>query len=151
MERPMKLQSGVYWNNVEAWTSTSIVPLKVILWDSLCNTDQFVILHQGFNTSTSPRIQACDTRPFPCERVGSGHETTLQCLVAWTWICNQILSSQMGSGNETKTAYTESKTRVQEYFIACLDLAVYSRTPSNTHDIMDNCESPDCPSIHFNT
>ena len=30
---------------------------------------------QDFNTSTSPRIQACDTRPFPRERVGSGHET----------------------------------------------------------------------------
>ena len=52
-----------------------------MLWDSLSNTEQFVILHlqlQGFNTSTSPRIQACDTRPFPRERVGSGYETTIQ-------------------------------------------------------------------------
>ena len=38
---------------------------------------QFVILQlQGFNTSASPNIQACDTRPFPHQRVGSGHKTT---------------------------------------------------------------------------
>ena len=30
-KRPMKSQSGVYWNNAEARTSTSIVPLKVML------------------------------------------------------------------------------------------------------------------------
>ena len=37
-------------------------------------------------------------------------------------------------------------------------LVVYSGTPPNrhpskvdTHDITDNSESPDCPSIHFNT
>ena len=30
-ERPMKSQSSVYWNNAEARTSTSIVPLKVML------------------------------------------------------------------------------------------------------------------------
>jgi len=37
-------------------------------------------------------------------------------------------------------------------------IPIYSGTPLNghpskadTHDIMDNSESPDCPSIHFNT
>ena len=30
-KRPMKSQSGVYWNNAEARTSTSFVPLKVML------------------------------------------------------------------------------------------------------------------------
>ena len=48
-------------------------------------------------------------------------------------------------------------------FMACTSAAVvslmsYSGTPLNghpskadTHDITDNSESPDCPSIHFNT
>ena len=42
--------------------------------------DQFVILQltiirlQHFR---KPRIQACDTRLFPCERVGSGYETSI--------------------------------------------------------------------------
>ena len=40
VEQPMELQSGVYWNNTEARTSTTIVPLKVMLWDSSFNTDQ---------------------------------------------------------------------------------------------------------------
>ena len=38
------------------------------------------------------------------------------------------------------------------------NIVVYSGTPLNghpwkadTHDIKDNSESPDCPSIHFNT
>ena len=40
----------------------------------------------------------------------------------------------------------------------CYSFRVYSGTPPNghpskadTHDITDNSESPDCPSIHFNT
>ena len=35
MERPMKLQSGVYWTNAQVRTSTSIILLKVMLWNSL--------------------------------------------------------------------------------------------------------------------
>ena len=31
VERPIKLQSGGYWNNVEVRTSTSIIPLKAML------------------------------------------------------------------------------------------------------------------------
>ena len=31
MEQPMKLQSGTYWNNAEARTTTSILLLKVLL------------------------------------------------------------------------------------------------------------------------
>ena len=49
MKQPMKLQSSV---NSEVWTSTPI-------------TQSCVIFHQSFSTSTSPRIWACITRPFP--------------------------------------------------------------------------------------
>ena len=75
----MKLQSGVYWNIAEARTSTSVIALKVTLWDSFFNTDQFVILHlqlQGFSTFVSPRIRAFVTRPFPL-RVWSENKTNI--------------------------------------------------------------------------
>ena len=39
----MKSQSGVYWNNVEARTSTSIGTLKMKF---IIHTDKFVMLHK---------------------------------------------------------------------------------------------------------
>ena len=53
VKRPMKLQSGVYWNNAEARTSTSIGTLKM-KFIIHTHTDKFAMLHkqlQGFNTS----------------------------------------------------------------------------------------------------
>ena len=60
VKRPIKSQSS---NNAEVRTSTQSYRAKHVM--------RFI--KQGFNTSTSPRIQACDTRLFPCRRVGSGH------------------------------------------------------------------------------
>ena len=68
---------GIMW---EVRTSISIIPLKVMLWNLLSNTEQFVIYTNNYKVSTlpqAPRIQVCDARPFPRERVGSGHETSL--------------------------------------------------------------------------
>ena len=42
VEEPVKWQSGVYWSNIEAKTSTSIVNFKVQV---LNTSGQFVILH----------------------------------------------------------------------------------------------------------
>ena len=44
MEHPMKSQISVYWNNPEVRTSTSILLLKVMLWNSL-SPHKLVILH----------------------------------------------------------------------------------------------------------
>ena len=46
VEWPIILQSSVYWNNAEVRTSTSIVPLKVMLWNSL-NSHNPLLLAQA--------------------------------------------------------------------------------------------------------
>ena len=48
LERPMKSQSSIYWNNVEARTSTSILPLKARHW-AICNSTLTIARLQHFH------------------------------------------------------------------------------------------------------
>ena len=80
------------WNNAEARICTSIAPLKRVMrfinYPTLSNLYNSTLTITNFNTSASPRIQACHLRPFPLERVGSRHETstsTHQQSWIWNW------------------------------------------------------------------
>ena len=53
VKRPIKLQSGIYWNNAEVRTSTSIIPLKLMI-----------------NASILPQVQGFGlVKPEPSPRV----------------------------------------------------------------------------------
>ena len=82
LERPIKSQIGIIqkWEQIlQSYRSKCIMRFIIQRWE-ICKQ------LQGFNTSPSPRIQACDTRPFPRERVGSGHETKEATCSTWLWL-----------------------------------------------------------------
>ena len=62
VEWPMKLQSGVYQNNVGAKTSTLIVPLKVMLANSLTNLSSYTNNYKALVLPLAQWTQ--DTRPI---------------------------------------------------------------------------------------
>ena len=73
VKQPMKSQSSIYWNSMEARTSTSILPLTVILWNSLFTPTipWLQYFHRPKDSDLWPQI------PFLCVNwVGSGHETS---------------------------------------------------------------------------
>ena len=62
VERPMKLQSGIYQNNAGAKTSTLIVPLKVMLANSLTNLSSYTNNYKALVLPLAQWTQ--DTRPI---------------------------------------------------------------------------------------
>ena len=80
------------------------------------------------------------------------HRNTMHKLVA---ICTTSYKCQTCIGNKQVIYFSAC---IAWYLVIMIFIIKYNGTPFNrhpstgdTHDIMDNSESPDCPSTHFNT
>ena len=95
MERPIKSQSSVYWNNVEARTNTSIVPLKA------CH----------YPTRSNLKFYTNNWNSISMQYTAAGTFTLGGFTTATSYNCSISASNSQGSGPATYLINTTQEAR----------------------------------------
>ena len=134
----MKPQSSTYWNKVEVRTSTSIVLLKVMLWNSLF--DKFVILHKASILLQAPKCGLVTPEPFSfCELRGVWARDYILILYSLVSFPDHLEKQKGGSGKwvvgvEVYTAeFSTMKQITTTVEILCMHPHMHTPTHTHTH------------------